>query len=41
VCEDDSREERRERVDHLLSLFKSVVKLEVSHYNAILKVRHG
>jgi hypothetical protein len=37
-CVDDSRETRRQRVDHLISVLKRIVKLDVSHYNAILKV---
>jgi hypothetical protein len=41
LCLDESKEARRQRVDHLVELLKPIVKLDVSHYNALLKVSKG
>ena len=41
VSVDESKETRRERVEHLVDVLKPIVKLDVSHYNALLKVSLG
>ena len=38
VSTDESKEMRRKRLDDLVPLLHSVLKLDVSHFNAILKV---
>ena len=38
VSTDESKETRRNRLNELVPLLHSVLKLDVSHFNAILKV---